>query len=294
MVSSAATPSAPESSDLGLRVRHAKSYANIFLTGLCSGLAALLLVIILGYVTIQGIHGMSWAFLTQLPKPVGEEGGGVVNGIVGSVIVVALSTIIAAPIGVLTGIFLALYARGIVAETVRFLSVVLSGIPSIALGLFAYVMFVAPFKQFSAMSAAIAFAIMMLPLIIRTSEEAIRSVPRAIREGALALGMSSFQATMQIVVPTARPAIVTGLLLGIARVSGETAPLLFTAFGSPYWEVNPLRPMAVLAKQVFDYAISPYESWHEQAWAGALLLIAAVLGLNILARLVLTRGPKVG
>lgn len=285
------TRSASQSS---LQIRHFRSYASIFLTGLCSGLAALLLVIILGYVIVQGVHGMNWAFLTQLPKPVGEVGGGVANGIVGTAIIVFFSTILAAPIGILVGIFLALYARGAVAETVRFLSDVLSGIPSIALGLFAYAMFVAPFKQFSAMSAAIAFAIMMLPLIIRTSEEAIRSVPRTIREGALALGLSTFHATMRIVVPAARPAIVTGLLLGIARVSGETAPLLFTAFGSQFWELNPLRPMAVLAMQVYIYAISPYESWHQQAWAAALLLIVGVLGLNIIARVVISRGPKVG
>jgi len=287
-------PVTSDSGNLELRVRKAKSFAGIFFTGLCSGLAALLLVIILGYVVVQGVHGLNWSVVTQLPKPVGEVGGGVANGIVGTIIVVALSTVIATPIGVLCGIFLALFARGFVAETVRFLSDVLSGIPSIALGLFAYTMFVAPFKQFSAFSAAIAFAIMMLPLIIRTSEEAIRSVPRAIREGALALGLSSFRATVGIVVPAARPAIVTGILLGIARVSGETAPLLFTAFGSQYWETNPFRPMAVLALQVYTYAISPYQDWHEQAWAAALLLIAGVLGLNIIARLVLSRGPKMG
>jgi phosphate transport system permease protein len=171
---------------------------------------------------------------------------------------------------------------------VRFLSDVLSGIPSIAIGLFAYTLLVAPFRHFSALSASFAFALLMLPIILRTSEEAIRSVPRSIREGALALGLSEFATTMRIVVPAARPAITTGLLLAIARVTGETAPLLFTAFGSQFWELNPGQPMAQLPLQVFTYAISPYESWHAQAWAGALLLIGAVLALNILARLVLT------
>lgn len=290
MASNAVTSNLP--SDGSLAFRHARSYVSIFITGLCSGLAALILVIILGYVVLQGTHALSWSFFTQLPHPVGEPGGGVANGIVGTIIVVGFATLIATPIGVLTGVFLALYARGAVAETVRFLSDVLSGIPSIAIGLFAYTVLVAPFKQFSAIAASFAFAILMLPLLIRTSEEAVRSVPRTIREGALALGLSSFHATMGVVLPAARPAIVTGLLLGIARVTGETAPLLFTAFGSQYWETNPTRPMAVLALQVFTYAISPYKDWHDQAWAGALLLIAAVLGLNILARLILSRGPK--
>jgi phosphate transport system permease protein len=226
--------------------------------------------------------------LTQLPVPVGETGGGVANGIVGTLITVAIATLLALPMGLLGALFLALFGRGWFPEAVRFLSDVLSGIPSIAIGLFAYTLLVAPFKHFSALSASVAFAILMLPIILRTSEEAIRSVPRSIREGALALGLSEFATTMKIVVPAARPAIITGLLLAIARVSGETAPLLFTAFGSQFWELNPANPMAQLPLQVFTYAISPYESWRAQAWAGALLLIAAVLVLNIVARLVLT------
>jgi phosphate transport system permease protein len=220
--------------------------------------------------------------------PVGEPGGGVANGIVGTLITVGIATLLALPIGLLGALFLALFGRGWFPEAVRFLSDVLSGIPSIAIGLFAYTLLVAPFRHFSALSASFAFALLMLPIILRTSEEAIRSVPRSIREGALALGLSEFATTMRIVVPAARPAITTGLLLAIARVTGETAPLLFTAFGSQFWELNPGQPMAQLPLQVFTYAISPYASWHAQAWAGALLLIGAVLALNILARLVLT------
>jgi phosphate transport system permease protein len=174
---------------------------------------------------------------------------------------------------------------------VRFLSDVLSGIPSIAIGLFAYTLLVAPFKHFSGVSASVAFAVLMLPLIIRTSEEAVRSVPQTIREGALALGMSVYRSTMQVIVPAARPAIITGLLLSIARVAGETAPLLFTAFGSPFWTVNPTQPMAQLPLQIFNYAISPYEDWHRQAWGGAMILILAVLVLNITARFVFA-APK--
>lgn len=271
-----------------VRFRHAASFLGTALTAACASIGAIILLIILGYVTVQGAHAINPAFLTQLPVPVGEPGGGVANGIVGTFITVGLATVIATPVGLFIGLFLALFGRGWFPEAVRFLSDVLSGIPSIAIGLFAYVIFVAPTRHFSAISASFAFALLMLPIILRTSEEAIRSVPRAIREGALALGLSELSATMRIVVPAARPAIITGLLLAIARVTGETAPLLFTAFGSPYWELNPTNPMAQLPLQVFNYAISPYKSWREQAWAGALLLILAVLVLNVLARLVLS------
>jgi phosphate transport system permease protein len=271
-----------------LRWRHGVSLFGTAMTAFCASVGAIALLLILGYVALQGFRAINIAFLTQLPVPVGETGGGVANGIVGTFITVGLATLIATPVGLLCGLFLALFGRGWFPEVVRFLSDVLSGIPSIAIGLFAYVLFVAPFRHFSAAAAAFAFALLMLPVILRTSEEAVRSVPRAIREGALALGLSEFAATMRIVVPAARPAIITGLLLAIARVTGETAPLLFTAFGSQFWELNPTNPMAQLPLQVFTYAISPYQNWHEQAWAGALLLIMAVFILNVLARLVLS------
>jgi phosphate transport system permease protein len=272
---------------MSLRLRHAFSALGTAVTAICASIGALVLLLILGYVAFQGFRAINPAFLTQLPAPVGEPGGGVANGIVGTFITVGVATLIATPFGLLCGLFLALFGRGWFPEAVRFLSDVLSGIPSIAIGLFAYVWLVAPFRHFSALSASFAFALLMLPVILRTSEEAIRSVPRAIREGALALGLSEFSTTMRIVVPAARPAIITGLLLAIARVTGETAPLLFTAFGSPFWELNPVQPMAQLPLQVFTYAISPYKSWQEQAWAGALLLVLAVLVLNVTARLVL-------
>jgi phosphate transport system permease protein len=271
-----------------LSSRHTVSWIGGTVTALCALIGAAILILILGYVAFAGARAINPAFLTQLPVPVGEPGGGVANGIVGTLITVAIATLLALPIGLLSALFLALFGRGWFPEVVRFLSDVLSGIPSIAIGLFAYTLLVAPFRHFSALSASVAFAILMLPIILRTSEEAIRSVPRSIREGALALGLSEFATTMRIVVPAARPAITTGLLLAIARVTGETAPLLFTAFGSQFWELNPAQPMAQLPLQVFTYAISPYESWHAQAWAGALLLIAAVFILNVLARLVLT------
>jgi phosphate transport system permease protein len=258
----------------------------------CAILAAGALLAILGYVVEQGVGAINWDFLTQLPHPVGIPGGGVANGIVGTFIILAIATAMAVPIGLLTGIYLALFGRGVIPEALRFLSDVLSGVPSIAIGLFAYAVLVAPLKHFSGISASFAFMMLMLPLLVRTSEQAIRSVPQAVREGALALGMSNFRATVRIVLPTARPAIITALLLAIARVTGETAPLLFTAFGSQYWETNPNNPMAALALQVFNYAISPYPNWQAQAWAGALLLVVAVFVLSLGARLMLRRAMR--
>ncbi len=272
--------------------RRAYGSIGILLALCCATLAAGALLAILGYVLVQGIGAINWAFLTQLPHPVGVPGGGVGNGILGTFIIIGMATAMAVPTGLLTGIYLALFGRGPIPEALRFLSDVLSGVPSIAIGLFAYAVLVAPLKHFSAFSASFAFMMLMLPLLVRTSEQAIRSVPQTVREGALALGMSNFRATVHIVLPTARPAIFTALLLAIARVTGETAPLLFTAFGSQFWETNPGRPMAVLSLQVFTYAISPYPNWQAQAWAGALLLIVAVFVLSLGARLMLRRAMR--
>jgi phosphate transport system permease protein len=276
------------------RLRRRRIYGSlgIALALSCAILAAGALLAILGYVVVQGASAINWSFLTQLPHPIGVPGGGVGNGILGTIIIIAIATAMAVPIGLLTGIYLALFGRGTIPEALRFLSDVLSGVPSIAIGLFAYAVLVAPLKHFSAFSASFAFMMLMLPLLVRTSEQAIRSVPQTVREGALALGMSNFRATVGIVLPTARPAIITALLLAIARVTGETAPLLFTAFGTQYWEANPNNPMAVLALQVFTYAISPYPNWQAQAWGGALLLIVAVFILSLGARLMLGRAMR--
>jgi phosphate transport system permease protein len=264
--------------------RQMRSLAGTFLAALCAGIAAVILLLILGYVVREGASAINVPYLTQLPRPVGISGGGVANGIVGSLIIVGIAALISVPIGVMTGIYLALFGRGWLSELVRFLADVLSGVPSIAIGLFAYTLFVAPFRHFSAFSASFAFAVLMLPLIIRTAEDSVRRLPPVLREGALALGMSFYSATVHVMLPAARAGIVTGLLLAVARVTGETAPLLFTAFGSQFWELNPGNPMAELSLQVFTYAISPYDDWHRQAWAGALILIGVVLVLNIAAR----------
>jgi phosphate transport system permease protein len=276
----------------GLGRRRFNSLLGTGLALLCALIAAASLLAILGYVVRQGIGAINWEFLTDVPHPIGVPGGGVGNGIVGSAIIIGIATLMALPVGLLTGIYLALFGRGVLPESLRFISDVLSGVPSIAIGLFAYALLVAPFKHFSAFSASFAFMMLMLPLLVRTSEQAIRTVPQTVREGALALGMSNFRATVQIVLPTALPAIVTALLLAIARVTGETAPLLFTAFGSQFWETNPGNPMAELSLQVFTYAISPYPSWQAQAWGGALLLILAVFVLSLGARLMLARAMR--
>lgn len=277
-----------------LASRHTVSWIGGTVTALCALIGAAILIVILGYVAFAGARAINPAFLTQLPVPVGEPGGGVANGIVGTLITVAIATLLALPIGLLSALFLALFGRGWFPEVVRFLSDVLSGIPSIAIGLFAYTLLVAPFRHFSALSASVAFAILMLPIILRTSEEAIRSVPRSIREGALALGLSEFATTMRIVVPAARPAITTGLLLAIARVTGETAPLLFTAFGSQFWPHSLNEPIAALPLQIFVYAMSPYDEWHRLAWAGSLVLISMIMIAVGLVRYVTSRGQLKG
>ncbi len=273
----------------GATSRKLRGGLGVFVTALCAGAAATVLLLILGYVIRAGVSAISISFFTQVPHPIGVPGGGVANGIVGSAIIVGIATIFAIPIGVLTGIYLSLYGRGKIPDLVRFMSDVLSGVPSIAIGLFAYTVLVQPFGRFSAASASFAFMFMMLPIIARATESAIDSVPRNLFECALALGASSYAATVGVVLPAARAGIVTGLLLAIARVTGETAPLLFTAFGSQFWALNPFRPMAELSLQIFTYALSPYESWHQQAWAGALLLILVVFALNLTARLAFAR-----
>jgi phosphate transport system permease protein len=278
--------------DQHLTARRVRGNVGVILTALCAGSSAGLLLLILGHVVRAGAGAINLAFLTQVPHPIGVPGGGVGNGIVGSLIIVGTATLAATPIGVLTGIYLALFSRGRFSDLVRFLSDVLSGIPSIAIGLFAYTVLVQPFGRFSAISASFAFTVLMLPVIVRATEGAIDSVPATIYESALALGASTYASTVGAVLPAARPAIVTGLLLAVARVTGETAPLLFTAFGSQFWVLNPFRPMAELSLQIFTYALSPYESWHQQAWAGALLLILAVFVLNLIARLSLSSKPR--
>jgi phosphate transport system permease protein len=253
--------------------------------GFCTLLAAGVLAAVIFYVVENGMGALTPTFFTKLPAPIGVPGGGIANAIVGSMEIIAFASLGAVPVGVLAGIYLALFGRGKTAIAVRFLSDVLTGVPSIAIGVFAYALVVLPSKHFSALSASVALAVIMLPIVVRTTEEAVRLVPYTIREGALALGIPSWKAVLLVTVPCARPGIVTGVLLAVARVAGESAPLLFTAFGSSFWSRGINSQTAALPLIIFQYAISPYKDWQQAAWGGALVLILLVFALNLIARL---------
>lgn len=266
--------------------RRRKVNALMFaLTAVCAAVASGALLAILGYIAWRGASALNWAFLVNLPKPLGETGGGIANSIVGSVKVVGLAGAIGVPIGVLAGVYLAEYGRGKFAFAVRYAADVLNGVPSIVIGLFAYALIVHPMKRFSALSGSIALSLIMIPIVLRNTEEFLRLVPGTIREAALALGVPRWKVTLLVIVPTAGRGIVTGALLALARVAGETAPLIFTAFGNRFADNGWLNPIATLPHTIFTYAISPYEDWHNQAWAAALILMAFVLAVNMTARL---------
>lgn len=267
-------------------IRAAWSQFMIIVSGLCVALCGTVLAIVVFFVVSRGYKALNWAFFTKLPLPVGMSGGGVANAIVGSMEIIAMASLLAVPVGVMAGIYLALFGRGKLAASVRFYSDVLTGMPSIAIGMFAYALVVIPTGHFSAQSAAVALSVIMLPIVVRTTEEAVRLVPPVIREGALALGIPAWKATLLVTVPVARPGIVTGVLLSVARVAGESAPLLFTAFGSQFWPKGLSSPTAALPLLIFNYAISPYQDWVQIAWGCALVLVSLVFALNLIARLV--------
>ena len=257
-------------------------------TGLCI-LAALVAIIPLGsvlfYVADQGLGAINWDFFTKLPKPVGETGGGMAHAIVGTLTILGIACVLGVPIGILGGIYLAEFGGTRFSKVVRFSADVLTGVPSIVIGIFVYVLLVIPTKHFSAIAGGVALAILMLPTVVRTTDELLRLVPDALREGALALGVPKWRATVSIVLRTAAPGIATGVMLAVARVAGETAPLLFTAFGNLGWSDGLGSPTASLPVEIFNYSVSPYADWHRQAWAAALVLVALVLFFNLLARL---------
>jgi phosphate transport system permease protein len=257
-------------------------------------LALLPLLHILGFVLGQGLPAMTGAFFTSLPKPVGEIGGGMANAIVGTLILILLAGTIAIPIGIVSGVYLSEHHRTRLATAVRLSADVLNGVPSIVVGIFAYSIVVLPMKRFSALAGGVALAMIMIPLILRTTEELLRLVPPTLRDGALALGATRARAVFTVILPAALPGLVTGILVALARVGGETAPLLFTAFNSRYWSFDLRQPIASLTVQVYTYAISPYEDWHRQAWAGAAILIATVLCFSFLARLATRRLQRMG
>ena len=252
----------------------------VFILSLCAIGILFILFNILTHLFIQGVSSLNLDFFTHLPKPVGEKGGGMANGIAGTLTLLVLAICVGVPIGLGSGVYLSEYADARFARAVRFLSDVMNGIPSIVYGIFAYIVCVLPMKSFSALSGGFALGIMMIPMITRTSEQFVRMVPSQLREAGLALGVPKWRVTLDIVIPSALAGITTGVMVALARVAGETAPLLFTAFGNHYWQRSLTQPIAALPLQVFSYAISPFDDWHRQAWAGAIVLILMVLMIN--------------
>ena len=268
------------------------------LTNVCfialAGLAALLVLVplaaIFGYLVYKGVGSLNWAFLTHTPRPVGQAGGGMANAIVGSGIVLGIGSILGVPLGIGAGIYMAEFGSGRYSNAVRFTADVLNGIPSIVVGIAVYALVVLPQQHFSALSGGVALGIMMIPTIARTTEEMLRMVPNTIREAALGLGIPQWRATLQVTLRTASKGVITGVMLAFARVAGETAPLLFTAFGNQFWNLDPNQPTAALPLQIFAYAISPFDDWHRQAWAGALILIILIVISVTAVRIVTSRG----
>jgi phosphate transport system permease protein len=277
------------------RLRWRKFISNFMLamTGVCAFVSVLVLFFILGYLVFNGGTSINWDFFTKLPKPVGEAGGGMANAIVGSGKILLLASLMGVPIGFLGGIYLAEFSGKGMASVVRYAADLLNGVPSIVIGIFAYSLVVLPFKHFSAYAGAFALGMMMIPITLRSTEEFLKSVPRMLREGAMALGASKWRTIATVIVPAAYRGIMTAILLALARVAGETAPLLFTAFGNRFESHGWSQPTATLPVMIYTYAVSPYDDWHRQAWAAGLVLLGLVLIINILARTILSRGIAV-
>ena len=262
-----------------------------------TGVAVLTVILVLvplfaifAYLIYRGVGSINWAFLTQTPKPVGEAGGGMANAIVGSAFILALASILGVPVGVGAGIYLAEFGRNRFGDVIRFTADVLNGVPSIVIGIVAYAIVVLSQKHFSALAGGVALAIMMIPTISRTTEEMLLLVPQALREAAYGLGIPRWRTTLSITLRTAASGVITGIMLAFARVAGETAPLLFTAFGNQFWNLRVNQPTAALPLQIFTYAISPYDEWHRQAWAGALVLIILIVTAVAAVRFAVRRG----
>jgi len=276
-----------------LRWRKFVSHFMLTMTGLCALVAVAVLFFILGYLVYHGGTSISWDFFTKLPAPVGETGGGMANAIVGSAKLLLLASLLGVPIGFFGAIYLAEFSGGTIAFVVRYAADLLNGVPSIVIGIFAYSLVVLPFKHFSTLAGGFALGLMMIPITLRSTEEFLRAVPRALREGSMALGASQWKTIASVVVPAAYRGILTAILLAFARVAGETAPLLFTALGNRFWSPGWNQPTASLPVMIFTYAISPYDDWHRQAWAAGLVLLGLILITNIVARVILSRGIAV-
>jgi phosphate transport system permease protein len=276
-----------------LRWRKLVSGFMLTMTGVCAVVSVAVLFFILGYLVVHGGQSINWSFFTKLPTPVGETGGGMANAIVGSAKLLLLATLFGVPIGFFGAIYLAEFSGSKVAFVVRYAADLLNGVPSIVIGIFAYALVVLPFKRFSTLAGGFALGLMMIPITLRSTEEFLLAVPRSLREGAMALGASKWKTIATVVVPAAYRGVLTAILLAFARVAGETAPLLFTAFGNHYWSPGWNQPTAALPEMIYRYALSPYEDWHRQAWAGGLVLLGLILVINIVARAILARGIAV-
>jgi phosphate transport system permease protein len=266
---------------------------NVFmlsLTGLCALLTVSALFFILGYLVWNGGKDLSWSFFTHLPAPVGEAGGGMANAIVGSLKLLLLAALFGVPVGLLGGVYLAEFGGRTVPFLVRYTADLMNGVPSIVMGIFAYALVVMPMHHFSTLAGGIALGIMVIPTVLRNTESFLRDVPSSLREGSFALGANKWKMVATVVLPAASRGILTGVLLALARVAGETAPLLFTAFGNRYWSPGWMQPTSSLPVVIYTYATGPYEDWHRQAWAAGLVLLGLVLVTNILVRAFLTRG----
>jgi len=258
-------------------------------TGLCALVTVSVLVLILAYLAAKGWHYLSWSFLTQLPKPVGEVGGGMANAIVGSGKLLLVAAVTGVPVGLMAGIYLAEFGGKTFSFLVRYTTDLLNGVPSIVMGIFIYTIVVLPMGHFSALAGGLALGVMLIPIVVRSTEEFLRAVPGTLLEGALALGASRWRGVATVVIPAAFRGIATGVLLSLARVAGETAPLLFTSFSNRYWSPGWSQPIASLPVMIYTYAISPYRSWRQQAWAAGFVLLALVLLVNIGAHIILSR-----
>ncbi len=272
-----------------VRRRRAISRVMGALTAIAAGVIILPLVVIFAFLVYQGSAVLNLDFFIHLPKPVGEAGGGMANAIVGSLILIALAACLGVPVGVLGGLYLAESRDRRLPWLVRFLADVLNGVPSIVIGIFVYTLVVRSMRHFSAVAGGIALGVIMIPIVLRTTEELVRLVPASLREAGLALGIAEWKVMLRIVLTTASAGIMTGVMVAVARIAGETAPLLFTAFGNRFWHHGLDQPIAALPLQIFAYAIAPYDDWHRQAWAGALVLISIVLVVSVLARLATAR-----
>jgi phosphate transport system permease protein len=273
--------------------RNAVNNAMLALTGLCTVLTVSVLFLILGFLLWNGSRSLDWNFFTKLPLAAGEAGGGMANAIVGSGVMILIAVLIGVPVGFLGGVYLAEFGGGTLPFLVRYTADLLNGVPSIVIGIFAWTVVVVPMHRFSAWAGGFALSLMMIPIGLRSTEQFLRAVPNSLREGSLALGASKTRTIFSVVVPAAKQGILTGMILGVARIAGETAPLLFTSLNNQFWSDKLNEPMASLPVMIYKLAISPYEDWHRQAWAAGLVLLALVLTANIAARWILSRGASV-